>query len=504
MKLSSPYFILNNSIIKFEMKKNLFLILCLLFLFSNIKSQAPCRFNYQAVARDAGGNLILNQNISVRINILTGSASGSSEYSETHSVTTDAYGVFNLLVGGGNVESGFFNAITWGTESKFIMIEADVSGGIDYQALATTQILSMPYALYANKAGNVFSGDYNDLTNKPDTLWSKENDHIYANNVTTTSSVTISDEGFLGIGTKDPLGEFHVNKPIGFSGITFIGTGLNDLNVDYSIYNGTGDVTYTIEVINTGPDPDLIRWTDNGGTSWSSDTPMQISGISLSNGVLIGFTSTDGHTYSDKWEFSVSQGFMNGLIVKDGKVGIGTTTPDEELSVNGTIQTTTGYKFPDGTIQNTAAPTIFRRIYKDNTIASTSEGVNGNEVLHSYTIPGGTLKEELMIFVSGYVEAYYGYSGTSGDYTRGGILCLYINGVNVDQASASTNISGNGPDVSHVEIHDDVTFIESYSVGEIDFSAEIEIIIYGSNYRSDSWLMPVSEAKYYKLIIYGK
>jgi len=149
------------------MKRFIFLLVLLFLSIISIFGQAPGRFNYQAVARNTGGDLIINQNISVRISILTGSTTGTTEFSETHSVTTDAYGVFNLLVGGGTVVSGSFDAITWGTESKFLKIEADVTGGTDYQVLATTQILSTPYALYANKAGNVFSGDYNDLANKP-------------------------------------------------------------------------------------------------------------------------------------------------------------------------------------------------------------------------------------------------------------------------------------------------------------------------------------------------
>ena len=130
----------------------MFISLVWLVVNSTISSQAPQAFNYQAVARNTGGNLIINQNISVRVSILTGSPVGATEYSETHSVTTDAYGVFNLLVGNGTPVSGVFNSIPWETGPKYLKIEADVTGGTAYQALATTQILSMPYALYANKA----------------------------------------------------------------------------------------------------------------------------------------------------------------------------------------------------------------------------------------------------------------------------------------------------------------------------------------------------------------
>lgn len=224
------------------MKKLIFFTLVLISF--TAFSQVPGKFNYQAVARNTSGNLIINQNISVRLSILSASATGASEYTETHSVTTDAFGVFNLLVGSGSVVSGTFSGITWGAASKFLKIETDISGGTTYQAIATTQILSVPYALYAEKAGN--------------SLWTDGSDHIYANNVATTSSVSVSDKGFLGIGTKNPQGEIHVNKPIGYSGAVFTGTGLNDLNVNYANFNGTGDINYIVEVWNTGPSPDQI------------------------------------------------------------------------------------------------------------------------------------------------------------------------------------------------------------------------------------------------------
>jgi hypothetical protein len=135
------------------MKKYFFLLIIICVTRIDSNCQAPGKFNYQAVARNTGGNLILNQSISVRVSILSGNATGTTEYSETHPVTTDAFGVFNLLIGGGIVISGSFNSITWGTASKYLKVEADVTGGTTYQPIATTQILSMPYALYANESG---------------------------------------------------------------------------------------------------------------------------------------------------------------------------------------------------------------------------------------------------------------------------------------------------------------------------------------------------------------
>lgn len=405
-----------------------FLIFTLLLFTSGIYCQSPSKFNFQAVARNTSGNLIINQNISVRVSILSGSATGSSEYSETHSVLTDVFGVFNLLVGGGSVASGTFNAITWGSASKFLKIEADVTGGTTYQVIATTQILSVPYALYAEKAGN--------------SPWTDGSDHIYANNVTTTSSVAVSDKGYLGIGTKNPLGEIHVNKPIGFSGTTFTGTGLNDLTVNYSNFSGTGDISYIVEVWNTGPSPDLFRWTNDGGLSWANDVQMQTGGVSLGNGLTIGFGAVDGHTYGDRWQFTASQGFMNGFIVRDGKVGISTTSPTEKLEVVGTVKATafagngaglTGIASGTGGVINTGTTTIGADTDADGvgTIALQTRGTTKILLDNNGNVGLGTLTPSVKLDVLGSIN-----TTAPGDNTDN---LLSIKGYNSILSEASFN-----------------------------------------------------------------
>jgi hypothetical protein len=433
-----------------------------------VYAQAPSKFNYQAVARNTAGNLIINQSISVRVSILTGSVSGTSEYQEIHAVITDGYGVFNILVGGGSVVSGSFAGITWGSASKFLKIEADVTGGTTYQAIATTQILSVPYALYAEKAGN--------------SVWTDGSDHIYANNVTTTSSVAVSDKGFLGIGTKNPLGEIHVNKPIGYSGTAFTGSGLNDLTVNYTNFSGIGDINYIVEVWNTGPNPDLFRWSSNGGTTWTNDVPMQISGISLGDGLTIGFNAVDGHTYGARWQFTVSQGFMNGLIVKDGKVGIGNNSPTEALTINGKI------KFIDGSIQEKAAEKTLKRIYNNTTQIGTS--VNPLTTLLAYTIPANTATEEIQIMVRGQTSS--GGGTANGSY---GLMSLYVNGNKIDESPGRT--------YSTYAYADDVTFFRSYSASEIDFSSDIIIEIKGINIQTNGTTV-TSGVTFKGLTIYAK
>lgn len=127
-----------------------FSVLALSILFA----QAPEKINYQALARDPFGNPIISQSINMRFTIHSGTPTGTTVYQETHSATTDEQGVFSLEIGGGTVISGVFSDIDWGSSSHFLQIEMDfqVTGYVD---MGTTQLISVPYALYAKRSGAV-------------------------------------------------------------------------------------------------------------------------------------------------------------------------------------------------------------------------------------------------------------------------------------------------------------------------------------------------------------
>lgn len=120
-------------------------------------AQAPNYFNYQAVARNASGALLSQQNVSFRISILQSSAAGTAVYVETHNTTTNDYGLANIKIGLGTVVSGSISSITWESNNYFLKVEMDPAGGSAFQLMGTTQLISVPYAMYANKAGAVAS-----------------------------------------------------------------------------------------------------------------------------------------------------------------------------------------------------------------------------------------------------------------------------------------------------------------------------------------------------------
>ncbi|MCA0348971.1 MAG: hypothetical protein LCH35_06895 [Bacteroidetes bacterium] len=130
------------------MKKIITLSLLLVTLFSF--GQVPQGISYQAIAMNTAGNPVVSSNVRVRLSILDASVTGTTLYSETHLKTTNAQGLFNLIIGQGTVVSGVFNTINWATNSKFLKVEMDVTGGTTFANVGTTQLLSVPYALAAD------------------------------------------------------------------------------------------------------------------------------------------------------------------------------------------------------------------------------------------------------------------------------------------------------------------------------------------------------------------
>ena len=115
--------------------------------------QAPEAFKYQAVIRDAGGIILNNQAVGMRLTIQQGSIGGITVYSETFSVSSNAYGLVNLEIGTGTT-SYDFTTIDWANGPYYMETAADVTGGVSYVVMGTSQLMSVPYALYAKTSGN--------------------------------------------------------------------------------------------------------------------------------------------------------------------------------------------------------------------------------------------------------------------------------------------------------------------------------------------------------------
>jgi uncharacterized protein (TIGR02145 family) len=116
---------------------------------STIQAQAPQKFSYQTVIRNNGGQLLANQQVSVKISVLQGSENGIVVFAERHTPTTNTNGLASLQIGTGTVLNGSFSNINWSQGPYFITTETDPNGGTSYTIVSTQQLLSVPYALYS-------------------------------------------------------------------------------------------------------------------------------------------------------------------------------------------------------------------------------------------------------------------------------------------------------------------------------------------------------------------
>ena len=167
--------------------KKLITLLCLTTLSVTLLSQSPRMFNYQAVVRDASGQTIVNQTVNVQMSILQYTADGTALYVERFLPVTNDYGLINLAIGTGTVQSGSFAGIDWSDGPYFIKTEVDPDGGTSFTELGTSMLLSVPYALYSSKSGT----------------WSELGDNIFY------------EDGKVGIGTTNPFNLLEVKGIIG-------------------------------------------------------------------------------------------------------------------------------------------------------------------------------------------------------------------------------------------------------------------------------------------------
>ena len=187
------------------MKRTLLqLIIAILVLAAAVRicnAQPPQKICYQAVIRDANGRMLASKNITILAKIIR--KIGNSNYllySERHSVTTNTQGLVTINIGTGTKVSGNWANITWTGGEHFIETDIDPNGGTNYTLNNKQSITSVPYALYAEKSADSFSGKYSDLTGLPsirDTIlkYVSENNYLTKDSLLGGTSVRITNIG---------------------------------------------------------------------------------------------------------------------------------------------------------------------------------------------------------------------------------------------------------------------------------------------------------------------
>jgi hypothetical protein len=318
------------------------------FLPVSVTAQAPQKMSYQAVIRTAGGQLVTNQTIGMRIKILQGSAVGTAVYTETQQPATNANGLVTLEIGTGTTADDF-STIDWANGPYYIKTETDPSGGTNYSITGVSQLLSVPYALSSKGLTLPFANS----SSYSSTPFSVEN--------TGSSYYTIA--GYSNIG----YGIYGKTKATNAAGVYGVGTGS-----DYSsgVVGLTGEgITTTLPgnsgVLGQSNEHIGVAGTAVAGTGgyFSSKTGnalytkglIQLTGIGEAANRILSTDASGLATWTDPvWQSSGGNAYYD-----LGKVGIGTglgTTLYSLLELNGNsyqsdihiFNTTTGFTNFDG------------------------------------------------------------------------------------------------------------------------------------------------------------
>lgn len=137
--------------------KKLYSIITGLIVTASLFAQAPQKMSYQAIIRDGSNALVVSTQVGIQISILQGSGSGTAVYVETHLPTTNLNGLVSLEIGGGSIVTGIFSGINWATGPYFLKTETDpdgLTGGLNYTVVGSSELLSVPYALFSERSGS--------------------------------------------------------------------------------------------------------------------------------------------------------------------------------------------------------------------------------------------------------------------------------------------------------------------------------------------------------------
>ena len=335
------------------MKKSLLLLLIILMKVSF--AQSPQSFKYQAVVRDATGGLAVNKIISIKSSILLGSPTGGSVYSETQTLSTNEYGVVSLNIGSGKIVSGNFSTISWGAGSYFVKTELDINGGSTYVFMGTSQMLSVPYALYAEKTGSSVSDFDTSPTNEIQSL------------SVTGNSLTISGANTIALppdADSNPVNEIQNLQIVGDSLKISNGNAVKisgSIDLDASPLNEIQTLSYNQDTVKISLANKIVLPHDADRDSLNELQTLSISNktITLSKGNSINLTDND--SLNEIQALTLNQGTLklskaNSVHLPDSSA----TNEFQNLSIshdsvsisNGNtiyINTTRSLKFPDGT-----------------------------------------------------------------------------------------------------------------------------------------------------------
>lgn len=400
-------------------KRLSFLILCICALTAAIAQ--PQQMNYQAVVRDAGGNVVANGTaVQLRFTIHDNTATGPGVYTETISTTANQFGLVNVQIG----SNANLSVVNWGNGNKFLQVEANINSA-GFTDMGTTQLLSVPYALYAaNGGGPAGPTGATGPTGANGATGATGAQGLQGVTGTTGSTGLQGVTGPTGA-TGSGGGATGATGPTGATGATGSGGGATGPTGATGVTGATGTKGATGATGSTGA-TGVTGATGNTGpqgiTGATGSTGAQgVPGVTGTTGAtgFLGNGSTAGNTTywnGSQWILNSSNIYNNG-----GNVGIGTTTPIAKLQVESSAASSNTVYAVNSSTTNGSNWSLF-----GNYAAITGNGAPGTTQyqagVYGYMTGNGTNS-------GGVVGAYSStYWGGLGYISNTGIYGVYSNG----------------------------------------------------------------------------
>ena len=330
------------------------LLFLMQFIALGLFAQSPSLINYQGTARLADGTPLDNRTISIKFEILEGSASGTPVASETQTLQTNALGLFSTLIG----QSANLSSINWQGNPMFLRVGLDTSAGTSFVELGTQRLVSVPYAIQAASVPSSYTNNILSIGNST---------YALSPTVAVTPNATITVSG-LGTVTSIGTNSFDINIPAP----TFTGQGATTVNgayPNYTISSATPSIALT-SVAAAGLS------VTSSGSSFSLNVPLPTFtnvGPATITGAYPNFTinSSTGTTYTN----GTGIGLTSGSVIVNTSPNITPTVAVTTTAAAGASVASSGSSFslnvPPPTFTN-AGPSTITGAYPNFTINSST------------------------------------------------------------------------------------------------------------------------------------
>ena len=360
------------------------------FSFSSINSfaQSPNLISYQTVIRNSNNELVANATVGMRISILSGTAADVLWYQEEHTVKTNLNGLAYVVIGKGTNLNGIMTEIDWSKGPFYIKSESDPNGGKNYTLIVVSQLLSVPYAIYAKSAEKVtgpiteldpqFNASIAKSITAADTaLWNTETDPLFSKSISngiTESDISFWNNKLSSFGETDPSFNISIAK-----GITAVDTSY--WNKKLSSFTET-DPSFNTSIARGITAVDTAKWNSILDLSDTDD----IADLAITNAKISGIVGSKvigdiaGNAANVTGTVAVGNGgtgatSLTGYVKGNGSSAMTAVSSIPVADVTGAVKKVNG-TLPDSSGEVTI---LFGRVTTGNYAGlPTSGGVNGD------------------------------------------------------------------------------------------------------------------------------